>query len=137
VVFVEERLVPLDPEEYQLGLPPHPNSTEVRVSSDSYRSFGEFAGASIPYDYRSYILNGYTILPGGTRVATRFEIDTRSSTLLEVHFGTWHVAGIWYRPFEPGALRILGVAPDETRLRIGRTLSYYRSMPWKSQDHDH
>ena len=42
-----------------------PIRTDVRVSSDGFRSFGSFDGKSIAYDYRSYIVNGYTILPDG------------------------------------------------------------------------
>ncbi len=108
--------MPIDPEGSKLGYPPpRPNSTEVDVSADEgYRCFCSFGGSSIPYDYRSYMLCGYTILPGGLKVPTQFEIDTRSPTLL-AHLGWWHIGDIWYRPFEPEALRVLGVSPDETR----------------------
>ncbi len=108
--------MPLDSDfvENKLGPPRQPDSKEVWASDEGFRSFGSFAGSSIPFDYRSYIFYGYTILPGGMKVATRFEIDTRSPTLL-VGSGLWHIAGIWYSPFEPEALRLLGVSPEETR----------------------
>ncbi len=106
-----------------LGPPPPPNSTRVRVSTEGFRGFRSFEGTSIPYDYRSYIFSGYTILPGGAKVPTQFEIDTRSPTLL-VGLGTWHITGTWYSPFEPEALRVLGVTAEETR-----PLSWISNVP--------
>jgi hypothetical protein len=97
-----------------LGDPPDPGSTDVRVSGDIRHGFGRFKGLSIPMDYRSYIFYGHTILARGIKVATKFEIDTRSPTLL-ASLGTWHIGGIWYRAFEPEALALLGVLPENDR----------------------
>jgi hypothetical protein len=93
---------------------PRPDSTDVRVSGEIRRGFGNFDGKVIPIDYRSYILQGYTILPDGQRIPTRFEIDTRKTTLL-VGDGNWYIKGIWYRPFKADALKVLGVDPERTR----------------------
>ncbi len=108
--------MPIDPDLVSqfLGDPPAPDSTEVRVSSGLPRGFGIFDGPSIAIDYRSYIFYGHTILACGVTVPTRFEIDTRSPTLL-IGLGTWHLAATWYRPFEPEALKVLDVAPEEAR----------------------
>jgi hypothetical protein len=65
-------------------------------------------------DYRSYSFYGHTILACGIKVATKFEIDTRSPTLL-AGLGTWHIGGIWYYPFEPEALALRGVLPENAR----------------------
>jgi hypothetical protein len=110
----EEFAVPIDPETSRLGPPPFWDSREVKVSGDDKWAFSDYHVKSIPYDYRSYILYGYTIFPAGVKVGTRFEIDTRSPTLLTGP-GIWHIAGIWYAPLEPDALRVLGVSPEETR----------------------
>jgi hypothetical protein len=109
-------LMPIDPQVvFQfLGDPPDPGSTDVRVSGEFRRGFGWFKGPSIPMDYRSYIFYGHTILARGIKVATKFEIDTRSPTLL-AGLGTWHLGGIWYSPFEPEALALLGVLPENAR----------------------
>jgi hypothetical protein len=108
--------MPIDPQFVFrfLGDPPDPGSTDVRVSGDIRRGFGRFKGLSIPMDYRSYIFYGHTILARGIKVATKFEIDTRSPTLL-AGLGTWHIGGIWYYPFEPEALALLGVLPENAR----------------------
>ena len=82
--------------------------------AEGSRGFESFPGTSIPYDYRSYIVYGYTILSDGVKVPSRFTIDTRSPTLL-VAPGLWHIAGTWYYPFESEALHVLGVPPEETR----------------------
>jgi hypothetical protein len=110
--------VPLDRDfvDNKLGPPRPPDSKDVRASGEGFRSFGPFTGSSIPYDYRSYIFYGYTIISGGVKVPTRFEIDTRSPTLL-VGLGLWHMAGTWYRPFDPDALRLLAVSAEEKELR--------------------
>ena len=107
--------MPLDPDfvEYKLGPPEKPDSKAIWATVEGFGSFGTFAGSVIPYDYRSYILYGYTILLGGMTVPTRFEIDTRTPALL-VGSGLWHIAGTWYRPFEPDALRVLGVSTEGT-----------------------
>ncbi len=97
-----------------IGDPRPPDSTEVLVSTESFRSFELFRGSSISFDYRSYILYGHTILPSGVRVPTRFEIDTRSPTLL-AGLGIWHLDGAWYSPFSREALDRLGVSPKATR----------------------
>ena len=106
--------LPRDCVEYELVRPPQPNSNEVRASGDGFRGFGSFDGSSIPYDYRSYTFCGYTILPGGVKVPTTIR-DRHASPTLLAGLGLWHIAGTWYDPFEPEALRVLGVAPDETR----------------------
>ena len=103
--------LPTDP---RLGPPRPPDSKDVRVSAEGSRGFESFPGTSIPYDYRSYIVYGYTILSDGVKVPSRFTIDTRSPTLL-VAPGLWHIAGTWYYPFESEALHVLGVPPEETR----------------------
>jgi hypothetical protein len=106
--------IPLEVVDQFLGHP-DPGSTEVKVRSIENRlGAGPFRGPSIPIDGRSYILYGYTILPAGVRIPTRFEIDTRKPTLL-VGEGKWHIAGTWYWPFEPEALQVLGVSPEEAR----------------------
>jgi hypothetical protein len=108
---------PIDPELRDillLPLEPSPGSRQVRVNSESVLGSVGFDGASIPFDYRSYVLYGETILPGGTRVLTRFDIDTRKPALL-VDEGNWYIQGTWYDAFEPEALELLGVSPDEAR----------------------
>jgi hypothetical protein len=108
--------MPIDPRiVYQfLGNPPDPDSRQVLVSGDIHRGFRFYQGTTIPFDYRSYVLYGHTILPNGTRIPTKFEIDTRKPTLLAGE-GYWHIDGIWYWPFEPDASRVLGVSAEEAR----------------------
>jgi hypothetical protein len=116
-VLREHPIVPINPELagiLRLPLALLPGSREVRVSSEPIPGFVRFDGASIPFDNRSYILYGSTMLPGGTRIATRFEIDTRKPTLL-VGQGLWYIQETWYRAFEPEALDLLGVSSDEAR----------------------
>ena len=94
---------------------PYPDSTSVMVRGESrWEGVRSFDGKVIPIDYRSYILQGYTILPDGQRILTRFEIDTRKPTLL-VSEGFWYIKGIWYLPFKADALTAMGVAPEDAR----------------------
>jgi hypothetical protein len=53
-------------------------------------------------------------LPGGTRIPTQFTINTKKPTLV-VGVGPWYIHGRWYSSFEPEALNLLGVSPDEAR----------------------
>jgi hypothetical protein len=97
-----------------LGPPETKSSTSVRVSTEHKSCFTAFDGTSVPIDNRSYLLYGYTLLPGGQQIPTRFEIDTRKPTLL---CGTWlwHVNRRWYIPFEPEVLGLIGVTPQGAR----------------------
>ena len=102
--------MPIDPAvvEHQLGHP-GPDDRTVLVSVEG--SFGStlFHGGTIPLDGRRYILNGKTILPNGASIISRLAIDTNQPSLLTV-VGGWYVGGVWYHPFEPEALRVLGLA---------------------------
>jgi hypothetical protein len=110
----EKRSLPFDRIRQVIGAPLAPNSTVVLVSAETFRSFEIYRGSSIPFDDRSYIVYGTTILACGVRVPTRFEIDTKKPTLLAGP-GIWHVDGVWYYPFSAEALDRLGVSPEATK----------------------
>jgi hypothetical protein len=105
---------PFAPIRDSVGALRDPDSTKVLVRARPLEGAEFLRGLSIPFDYRSYVLWGYTILACGLRVPTRFRIDTRSPTLL-IDPGIWQIDGVLYYPFSPEALDRLGVAPETTR----------------------
>jgi hypothetical protein len=112
--------MPIDPTivEHQYG---HPDrwSTAVRVfvrMEGSYPAGSAtiFQGPMIPMDGRTYMVQGKVILPNGVSVISKLLLDTRKPSLLVAADG-WYINGIWYHPFEPEALQVLGVPADQTK----------------------
>jgi hypothetical protein len=100
-----------------MGLPAvlFPDSKRVRVNQEfSADLFVCFDEPSIPIDHRTYAFFGETILPGVTRILSRFVINTKTSTLL-AGSGHWYIGGKWFRSFEPEAMELLGVDVNQSR----------------------